>query len=151
MRNPLLLVIILFFSLNGYGQNTRLHYIKFIHVGEKLLPVHTLTVSFEDGDIPKDSVEVLLDTLSVNNVTTDEDAFYTLLHYVKSANFQLGKAAGILDFGTFKIIHDGTYFYLPGNSVTRYFKKMVLLLKRKKSDPRLIQAIIDNYPWIFNP
>jgi len=73
------------------------------------------------------------------------------LSYIKTANFKLGTSAGRLYFGTFKVIAEGKYFYLPGNSVTAYFKKLVTYLKKKKSDPELIQAIVDNYPWIFNP
>jgi len=57
----------------------------------------------------------------------------------------------MLSFGTFKIIIDGKYYYLPGLSCTAYFKNMVIDLKKRKGDQQVIQAIIDNYPWIFNP
>ncbi len=151
MRNLLLFVTIFFCAMSSYGQNTALHYIKFFHIGENLLPVHTLNISFEDGGAPKDSDELVIDTLPAKSIVTNQRSYNNVLTYVKKTNFQIGKDAGKLYFGTFKIIAAEKYYYLPGNSVTAYFKKMVLYLKKNKSDPQLIQAIIDNYPWIFNP
>ena len=151
MRAPFLITSILFLALITHGQTPALHYIKFFHIGENLLPVHTLNISFEDGEVPKDSDEVVIDTLPAKSIVTDEKSYNDVLTYVKKTNFQIGKDAGKLYFGTFKIITAEKYYYLPGNSVTAYFKKLVLYLKKNKSDPNVIQAIIDNYPWIFNP
>ncbi len=151
MRTPLLLVIVFFCAMNSYGQNTTLHYIKFFHIGENLVPVPTLNISFEDGEVPKDSDERVIDTLPAKSIVTDERSYNNVLSYIKKTNFQIGKDAGKLYFGTFKIIAAENYYYLPGNSVTVYFKNMARYLKKNKSDPQLIQAIIDNYPWIFNP
>ena len=151
MRKPLLLIIILFLTLDGYGQNTVSHYIKFFHVGEKIMPVHTLNISYQDGDVPKDTAEVLLDTLRSKLIVTDEATYNTILYYIKNTDFHFGKNPGVLSFGTFKITEEGKYYYLPDFSCTAFFKNMVLYLKKKKSDPQAIQAITDNYPWIFNP
>jgi hypothetical protein len=150
-RNPLLFVIFLLLAMNSRGQNTPLHYIKFFHIGENLVPVHTLNISFEDGEVPKDSDERVIDTLPPKSIVTDERSYDHVLTYVKKTNFQIGKDAGKLYFGTFKIIADGKYYYLPGNSVTAYFKNMVSYLKRNKCDPLVIEAMVENYPWIFNP
>jgi len=151
MRTPFLITAILFLALIAHGQTPTPHYIKFFHIGENLVPVHTLNISFEDGEVPKDSDERVIDTLPPKSIVTDERSYNNVLTYVKKTNFQIGKDAGKLYFGTFKIIAAEKYYYLPGSSVTAYFKKMVLYLKKNKSDPQLIQAIIDNYPWIFNP
>ena len=151
MKTPFLITSILFLALIAHGQTPALRYIKFFHIGENLVPVHTLNISFEDGEVPKDSDERVIDTLPPKSIVTDKRSYSNVLNYVKKTNFQIGKDAGKLYFGTFKIIAAEKYYYLPGNSVTAYFKKMVLYLKKNKSDPQLIQAIIDNYPWIFNP
>ena len=151
MLKSFLLIIVLFFTLNSYGQNTVFHYIRFFHVGEKIQPVNTLNISYQNGRIHRDSDEKVIDTLPMKSVVTDEKSYDDVLSYIKTANFKLGQSAGKLYFGTFKVIAEGKYFYLPGNSVTSYFKKLVTYLKKKKSDPELIQAIVDNYPWIFNP
>jgi hypothetical protein len=151
MRKPLLLITILFLALYGYGQNSGLHYIKFLHVGEKIEPVYTINISYQDVAVPKDSVERVIDSLPAKSIVTDEKSYNTVLAYIKRTNFKLGKNAGKLYFGTFKIIAEGRYFYLPGNSVTAYFQNMVLDLKKKQTDPQVIHTIVDNYPWIFNP
>jgi hypothetical protein len=151
MRKPLLLITILFSALISYGQNTGLHYIKFWHVGEKIMSVHTLNISFQDGDIPKDSDQILLDTLNNRYIVTDKETYSIISKYLNKTNIQLARDPGILSFGTFKIIEDGNYYYLPGLSCTSYFKNLVQYLKKKKRDPQVTQAIIENYPWIFNP
>jgi hypothetical protein len=151
MRNPFLIIIILFSALNSYGQNSGIHYIKFLHVGEKILPVHTLNISYQDGEVPKDKDEILLDTMAVRSIMTNEESFKNMLNYINKTTFQLGRSPGILSFGTFKIIVDGKYYYLPGLSCTAYFKNLVSVLKKKKSDPKAIQGIVDNYPCVFNP
>lgn len=145
------MIIILFLAIGGRGQNTVTHYIKFFHVGEKILPVHTLNISYVDGDVPRDSDEVILDTLHSVSILTDEATYNSILEYIKKTNFHFSKSPGALSFGTFKIVGDGKYYYLPDLSCTDYFKKLVVYLKKKKSDPQAIQGIIDNYPWIFNP
>jgi len=151
MIKQLLLISIVFFALSVHGQTTDQHYIKFLHVGEHILPVHTLNISFETGDVPRDSVEIINDTLQVISYVTDEKSFNAIADYIHDANFHLSSNPGRLEFGTFKVIKDGKYYYIPDVSVTGYFKKMILFLKKKNSDPMLISAIVDNYPWIFNP
>jgi len=151
MRNPLLLIVVLFISISVYGQGPRPHYIKFLHVGEKIQPVNTINISYQDIVIPRDSIERVIDSLPAKSIITDQESYNAVLSYINRTTFKMGKSAGQLYFGTFKITDEGKYFYLPGNSVTAYFKNMVLYLKKKKSDPHLISAIVDNYPWIFNP
>jgi hypothetical protein len=151
MRKMLPLFIATFMAFTALGQGAAFHYIKFLHVGERIMPVHTLNITSGDGVAPTDSTEIINDTLKVISVATDEASFKILDNYVKNANFRIVMNRGLLNFGTFKIIRDGNRFYLPDFSVTKYFKKMVATLKSKKADPALIQAIEDNYPWIFNP
>ncbi|HEY8783699.1 MAG TPA: hypothetical protein VIM16_18875 [Mucilaginibacter sp.] len=151
MRKQILLIIILFLALYSYGQNAELHYVKFLHVGENIQPVRTLNITYQEGNVPRDAVEAVADTLRAKSVVTDEKSFNAVVRYIKKTNFKLGRDAGKLYFGTFKIIEDGKYYYLPGMSITVYFKNLVLYLKKKKCDPQLISAIVDNYPWIFNP
>jgi hypothetical protein len=151
MIKQLLLITIVFLTLSVHGQTTDQHYIKFLHVGEQILPVHTLNISFGTGDVPRDSIEIINDTLQVISYVTDEKSFKAIADYVSDANFHLTGKPGRLEFGTFKIIRDGKYYYLPDVSVTGYFKKMIRVLKKKNSDPMLISTIVDNYPWIFNP
>ncbi|MFI5138168.1 MAG: hypothetical protein ACHQIM_10090 [Sphingobacteriales bacterium] len=151
MRNPILSITMLLLTLNSYGQNTGIHYIKFWHVGEQLLPVHTLSISYQDSIIPINKDEAVLDSLPKISVVTDEGSFKIISGYIGKNNFRLAGDPGVLSFGTFKIIIDGKYYYLPGLSCTAYFKNMVHDLKKRKGDQQVIQAIIDNYPWIFNP
>jgi hypothetical protein len=151
MRKPLLSILLIFFAINTFAQNTVTHYIKFFHVGEKILPVHTLNISYIDGYVPRDTDEVILDTLRSVSILTDEATYNSILAYIQKTNFHFSKTPGQLSFGTFKILGEGKYYYLPDLSCTDYFKKLVVYLKKKKSDPQAIQGIIDNYPWIFNP
>jgi len=151
LRNPLLIITIIFSAINSYGQNSGLHYIKFLHVGEKIQSVYTLNISYQNGDIPRDSDEIVSDTLHIKSIGTNEKSYKTISNYIKKTNFKFGRDAGKLYFGTFKIIEDRKYYYLPGNSATDYFKSLILYLKRKNCDPEVISAIIENYPWIFNP
>ena len=151
MRKWFLLIIIVFLTFRVHAQNIVIHYIKFLHVGEKILPVHTLNISYEQGIIPTDSTEVINDTLRVINVVTDEPSYKTLVDYLKNTNFKFSKHPGKLEFGTFKIIRDGRYFYLPDFSSPQYFKNMVKYLEKKKADPALVTSIVVNYPWIYNP
>lgn len=151
MIKHFLLITIVFLTISVHGQTTDQHYIKFLHVGEHILPVHTLNISYGTGEVPRDSVEIINDTLQVISYVTDEKSFKTIAEYVHDANFHLSSNPGKLEFGTFKIVRDGKYYYLPDVSVTDYFKKMIRFLKKNNSDPMLISAIVDNYPWIFNP
>ena len=151
MRKRFLLIIVIFLSARVYAQNTIIHYTKFLHVGERILPVHTLNISYENGVIPTDSTEIINDTLSVVNIVTDEPSYKTLVDYLKNTNFKFSKHPGKLEFGTFKVIRDGRYFYLPDFSSPAYFKNMVKYLKKKKADANLIASITANYPWIYNP
>ncbi|BAU53603.1 hypothetical protein [Mucilaginibacter gotjawali] len=151
MIKQLLLITLVFLTLNVHGQTTDQHYIKFLHVGERILPVHTLNISTGTGEVPRDSVEIINDTLQVISYVTDEKSFNILADYIHDAHFHLSSRPGRLEFGTFKVIKDGKYYYLPDVSATDYFKKMIRLLKKKDTDPMLINAIIDNYQWIFNP
>jgi len=144
-------IFLFFVSSHAFGQNAEFHYVKFIHVGEQLLPVHALNVSCGNGDVPSDSAELVNDTLQSVSIVTDKDSYESLQSYLKYTDYKLAKDPGALGFGTFKMISDNNRYYIPGPSVTPYFKKMVKYLKKKKADPQLIQTIIDNYPWIFNP
>jgi len=151
MIKKLLLIPILFLTLIARGQNADQHYIKFLHVGERILPVHTLNISFGYDDVPRDSVEIINDTLRVVSIVTDSVSYNTISDYVHHAKFRLSKSAGKLEFGTFKIIRDGKYYYVPDVSCTDYFKKLVKRLQKSHADPLLIKAIMDNYTWIFTP
>jgi hypothetical protein len=151
MRKCLLLITVLFLTLNSYGQNSTIHYIKFLHVGEKIQPVYNLSITYQDENIPRDSVEALTDTSHAKSLITDKKSFNVVFNYIKKTNFKFGRSPGKLNFGTFKVIEDGKYYYLSDYSCTDYFKNLVLDLKRKKSDPEVIRAIVENYPWIFNP
>jgi hypothetical protein len=151
MRKPLLLFIALLLTLHTYGQNGNFHYIKFVHVGEQIMPVHTLNISTGDGIVPPDSAEMLIDTLKVISIAADAQSYKALSAYLYWANFRMRPVPEKIDFGTFKIIEDGKRFYVPDVSVTKFFEKMVAYLKKKKADPQLIQAIKDNYTWIFYP
>jgi len=151
MVKQLLSITLILLTFSVRAQTADQHYIKFLHVGEKILPVHTLNISFGDADVPRDSLEIINDTLQVISYVTNEKSFRIIADYIHDANFHLSGSPGKLEFGTFKIIRDGKYYYLPDVSVTRYFKKMVKYLKKNNSDPLLISAIVDNYPWIFNP
>jgi hypothetical protein len=150
MRKQILLIIILFLTLHSYGQTPELHYIKFLHVGEKVEPVYTLNISFQNGNIPKDKDEAVLDTLHIRSIVTDEKSYYTILSYIKKTNFKYFRTTPRLDFGTLKIIDDGKYFYLPSYNTAIYLKNLVVYLKRKKSDIQVINAITENYPLVFN-
>ena len=151
MRKPAFFVFLFFVSTHIFGQNTEFHYVKFVHVGEQLLPVHALSVSYGDGNVPSDSAELVNDTLQAISIVTDKESYEYLQVYLKYTDYKLAKDPGALGFGTFKMISDNNRYYIPGPSVTPYFRKMVKYLKKKKADPQLIQTIIDNYPWIFNP
>ncbi len=152
MRNPFLLAILLVITISAAGQTTVSHYVKFFHVGQKVLPVYTLNVCYEQGDIPRDSIEATLDTLKPKTIVTDKATYDALADYVKNAHFHLSKKdAGILNFGTFRITQDGQHYYVPDKSCTDYFKNMITYLRKKKGDKDTIQGIIDNYQWIFNP
>lgn len=151
MKNRLLLIVLLFITLNGFGQDKAVHFIKFLHVGEKIQPVYTLNISYQNGEIPKDSAEIVSDTSHVVSILTDVTTFNTIANYIKEANFHLSPNPGKLYFGTFKIMVDGSRYYLPDLSCTAYFKKLVKVLKKAGNDPEAIKQIVDNYPWIFNP
>jgi hypothetical protein len=151
MIKKLLLITLVFFSLRVSAQTKNQPYIKFLHVGERILPVHTLNIVFSPGDVPTDPIEIINDTLEVISYVTDERSFNNVAEYIHKANFHLSSNPGKLEFGTFKVIRDGTYYYLPDESVTKYFKNMIRFLKNKEADPTLIKTIINNYPWIFNP
>src|SRR5580698_3007167 len=148
MRKPLLILTILFLAINTFGQTGSFHYIKFLHVGEQVMPVHPLNVIVGNGTAPTDPAEQLTDTAKTKSITTDEKSYGFLEDYIKDAGFKIVSTSGRLDFGTFKIIDDGARFYVPDVSVTDYLKKMIRYLKKKKADPQLIQAIWNNYPWI---
>jgi len=151
MKKLVLFVIPLLVAIHVTAQsNAGLHYIKFLHVGEQIMPVHNLGISVGDGALPKDSAEMVNDSLQLISVVTDEKSFEAVNSYIEHADFKI-KRSSKLEFGTFKIIDDGKRFYLPGVSVTSYFKKMVKYLSKEKADPQLIAAITNNYPWIFNP
>ena len=151
MRKSTFFIFLFFVSIHAFGQKTDFHYVKFVHVGEQLLPVHALNVSYGEGDVPSDSAELVNDTLPVISIVTDKESYEYLQIYLKYTDYKLAKDPGALGFGTFKMISDNNRYYIPGPSVTPYFRKMVKYLKKKKADPQLIQTIIDNYPWIFNP
>jgi hypothetical protein len=152
MRNFFLTLIAGLIAINTYAQDGSFHYIKLLHVGEHIMPVRTLNILTGDGRVGQDSVEVLNDTLRAVFVTTDAKSFKTLSDYLYESNFKIrSMSGGKVEFGTFKIIEDHKRYYVPDISITKYFKKMVEYLKKKKADPQLVQAIIDNYPWVFNP
>ena len=152
MRKSFLLIIACFLTTTVWAQDNNFHYIKLLHVGEHIMPVHTLNISTGDGHIRQDSAELLNDTLKAVFISTDEKSYKALSYYLYDANFKIRPMfAGKVEFGTFKIIEDGKRYYVPDVSVTKYFKKMVDYLKKKKVDPVLVQAIMDNYPWVFNP
>lgn len=133
------------------AQDTAFHYIKLVQVGEHIMPVRTLNISMGNGIIHQDSVEVLNDTLKAVFVSTDPKSYKALSYYLYGARFKIRPTGGKVEFGTFKIIEDGKRFYVPDISITPFLKKMVAYLKKKQADPQLVQAIIDNYPWVFNP
>jgi hypothetical protein len=151
MRYFILVLFAAFLSLTVRAQDTGFHYIKLVHVGERIMPVRTLNISTGEGRIRQDSVEALNDTLKAVFVSTDPKSYKALSDYLYEANFKIRPARGKVEFGTFKIIEDGKRYYVPDLSATRYFLKMVKYLKKKKADPQLIQTITDNYPWVFNP
>jgi hypothetical protein len=152
MRFFLLTVIAGFLTINVYAQDGSFHYIKLLQVGERIMSVRTLNISTGDGRIRQDSVEALNDTLKAIFVSTDQKSYKLLSDYLYGANFKIRPAiTGKVEFGTFKVVEDGKRFYVPDVSVTKFFKKMVAELKKKNADPQLIQAITDNYPWVFNP
>jgi hypothetical protein len=152
MRFFLLTVIAGLLSINVYAQDGNFHYIKLLQVGERIMYVPTLNISTGDGSIRQDSVEALNDTLKAVFISTDSKSYKALSDYLYGANFKIRPATnGKVEFGTFKIIEDGKRFYVPDLSVTKYFKNMVVYLKKRKADPQLIQTITDNYPWVFNP
>jgi len=152
MKFFLLTVIAGILTVNVYAQDGSFHYIKFLHVGERIMPVRTLNISTGDGRIRQDSVEALNDTLKAVFISTDPKSYKTLSDYLYGVNFKIRPAAsGKVEFGTFKIIEDGKRFYVPDVSVTKFFKKMLEYLKKRNADPQLIQTITDNYPWVFNP
>ena len=152
MRFFLLTVIAAFLTINVYAQDGGFHYIKLLHVGEQIMPVHALNISTGDGSIRQDSVEALNDTLKAVFISTDQKSYKILSDYLYEANFKIrAVTTGKVEFGTFKIIEDGKRFYVPDVGVTKFFKQMVAFLKKKNADPQLIQTITDNYPWVFNP
>ncbi|HZY38160.1 MAG TPA: hypothetical protein VFE53_16000 [Mucilaginibacter sp.] len=151
MRYFFLTLVAILFAAAAHAQDTSFHYIKLIHVGERIMSVRTLNISTGDGRIRQDSVEALNDTLKAVFYSTDAKSYKFLSDYVDDARFKIRPLSSKVEFGTFKIIADGKRYYVPDLSVTLYFKKMVVYLKKKKADPQLIQAIIDNYPWVFNP
>lgn len=139
------------FGAHSFAQSLVQHYIKFVHVGQRIESVRTLNITYEDGKVPRDTVEYLNDTLKSVNVLTDQQSFHALSRFLQKANYRLRRMSISLQFGTFKIICNGNRFYVPDISVTDYFQRMIDYLKKKKADPQLITAITDNYPWIFNP
>ena len=151
MRFFFLTVFAGLFAINTHAQDGSFHYIKLLHVGEQIMPVRTLNISTGDGHIRQDSAEVLNDTLRAVFVSTDEKSYKALSYYLYDANFKIRAAGSKVEFGTFKIIEDGKRYYVPDVSITKYLKTMVAYLKKKKADPQLVQAIIDNYQWVFNP
>jgi hypothetical protein len=151
MKKLLFLSVLLFFGMHSIAQSLVQHYIKFVHVGQRIESVRTLNITYEDGKVPRDSVEYLNDTLKSVNVLTDQQSFHDLSRFLDKANYKMRRMSISLQFGTFKIITDGRRFYVPDISVTDYFERMIGYLKKKKADPQLITAITDNYPWIFNP
>jgi hypothetical protein len=141
MRKTALFVLVFFAAIHAYAQDTTFHYIKFLHVGERIMP----------GDVPLDSAELLNDTIPSVSIITDRQSYQTLRTFMKYSDYHLVRNPGMLEFGTLKMISDNNWYFIPGSSVSPYFKKMVKYLKKNKADPQLIQAIIDNYPWVFNP
>jgi len=152
MRHFFIFLFATLIAINARAQGSEFHYIKLLQVGEHIMQVRTLNISTGDGHIRQDSAEMLNDTLKAVFVSTDEKSYKALSYYLYDANFKIRPmSAGKVEFGTFKIIEDGKRYYVPDLSVTKYFKKMVEYLKKKKADPQLVQAILDNYPWVFNP
>ena len=102
--------------------------------------------------VGQDSVEALNDTLKSVFISTDFKSYKILSSYLYEANFKIRPMlGGKVEFGTFKIIEDNKRYYVPDVSITKYLKKMIEYLNKKKADPQLVQAITDNYPWVFNP
>lgn len=152
MRYFFLLFFATLIAINVQAQDGEFHYVKLLHVGEHIMPVRTLNISTGEGHIRQDSAELLNDTLKAVFVSTDEKSYKALSYYLYDANFKIRPInTGKVEFGTFKIIEDGKRYYVPDVSVTKYFKKMIDYLKKRKADPQMVQAIIDNYPWVFNP
>ena len=152
MRYCVLVFFVCLFSFAAYGQDSDFHYIKLLQVGEHIMPVRTLNISTGNGVIRQDSVELLNDTVKAVFFRTDAKSYKMLSDYLYGINFKIRPiSSGKVEFGTFKVIEDGKRFYVPDLSVTKFFKKMVDYLKKRKADPQLVQAITDNYPWVFNP
>lgn len=146
-----LLLLAVFTVCFANAQDTAFHYVKLVHVGEHIMPVRTLNISVGNGTIQQDSVEALNDTLQSVFVSTDIKSYKILSNYLDNARFRIKPAGGRIEFGTFKIIADGKRYYVPDISITPYLKKMIAYLKKKNADAQLVQSIIDNYPWVFNP
>lgn len=152
MKYLLSALFAVFLSAGSFAQDDGFHYVKLLQVGEHIMQVRTLNISTGEGKIRQDSVEVLNDTLKAVFVSTDAKSYQALSDYLYDANFKIRPMSrGKVEFGTFKIIEDGKRFYVPDVGVTKFFKKMVEYLKKKKADQQLVQSIIDNYPWVFNP
>jgi hypothetical protein len=151
MRKAACLFSLVTFSIAAFAQDTTFHYIKFLHVGQQIMMVHPLNISCGQGVVPRDSAELVNDTLQSVSIVTDKKSYTDLRYFMRWSDYHLVRNPGILDFGTFKMIADNYRYYVPGSSVTDYFKKMIGYLKKKKDDPQLIQGIINNYPWVFNP
>jgi hypothetical protein len=151
MKKTILFISAIVLAFTACAQNGTLHYIKFVQVGEQIMPVHPLNISIGGGTVPRDSVELINDTLRAVSIVTDERSFNELSEFITYANFKIRRTGHKVEFGTFKVIADGRRFYVPDVSATKFFKKMVKTLKDKKADPQLISTIIDNYPWVFNP
>jgi hypothetical protein len=151
MRRTALFLLIIFASLHAFSQNNSFHYIKFLHVGERIMRVPALNISTGNGEVPIDSAEVLNDTIPSVSVVTDQKSYGYLRSFLKYSSYKLVKNPGVLEFGTLKVISDNNRYFISGSSAVGYFKKMIKYLKSKKADPGLIQAIINNYPWVFNP
>lgn len=152
MKYLLLVLSAILVSPSLFAQDNDFHYVKLLQVGEHIMQVRTLNISTGEGRIRQDSVEVLNDTLKAVFVSTDAKSYKALSDYLYDANFKIRPMSrGKVEFGTFKIIEDGKRFYVPDVGVTKFFKQMVEYLKKRKADPQLVQAITDNYPWVFNP
>ena len=151
MRKAAFLFFLTFVSIRAFAQDTTFHYIKFLHVGQQIMEVHPMYIVCGNGEVPLDSAELLNDTIKVTSIKTDWRSYNALRIYMKYSDYKIKREHDLLGFGTFKMINDNSRYYIPGPSVTIYFKKMVKYLKKKQADPQLIQGIIDNYPWVFNP
>jgi hypothetical protein len=145
MRKFILLAVAFFIAVNSFAQNTEIHYIKFFHVGEQIDPVPTLNITFREGAVPKDKYEAVLDTTAAKTIVTDEKSYNAVLNYINSTHLPYEKTGLNLSFGTFKIINDGKYFYLPSSYSATYLKNLVAYLKKKKADEPLIDGIAANY------